>query len=102
MRTIRNNDTMGSMLAVHATQDLEFLVKESEIVTGKPGRKFVIGGADHLAYLVQWLSIGYQVQPLGIDDKPLSTQILVGVEFDAHRLGQALQAGQLFTPSVSH
>lgn len=45
------NDT--PLLNVRAPEDIEFLVKESEVLTGKPGRTFVIAGADRLSYRVQ-------------------------------------------------
>ena len=35
-----------SLLTVQAAEDIEFLVKESEVLTGQAGRTFVIAGAD--------------------------------------------------------
>ena len=52
------------LLPVRAPEDLEYLVKESEIVTGRPGRTFVIAGADRLAYRLQWHPLGFQVERL--------------------------------------
>ena len=40
------------LLAVTAPEDIEFLVKESEVLTGQPGRIFVIAGAERLSYRV--------------------------------------------------
>ena len=40
------------LLAVTAREDIEFLVKESELLTGQPGRIFVIAGADRLSQAV--------------------------------------------------
>ena len=40
------------MLMVDEPQDIEFLVKESEVLTGQAGRIFVIAGADWLTYRV--------------------------------------------------
>ena len=91
----------GPMLPVHAAGEIEYLVKESEIVTGRPGRKFIIAGADRLAYLVQWHSIGYQIQRLDAAGNPVSTLTLPSDALPLHQLGQALQVGQLFTLSVS-
>ena len=42
------------MLAVRSTEDIEYLVKESEVLTGLPGRTFVIAGADRLTYRLLW------------------------------------------------
>ena len=37
-----------ALLPVRALDDIEYLVKESEVVTGQAGRAFVIAGADRL------------------------------------------------------
>ena len=36
------------LLSVQAPEDIEYLVKESEVLTGRSGRTFVIAGADRL------------------------------------------------------
>jgi hypothetical protein len=89
------------MLPVLASDDIEFLVKESEILTGQHGRKFVITGAEHLAYLIQWRSIGCMVQRLDESDNPIDTRYLLPSELRAHNVGVALRAGLLFTPPVN-
>jgi hypothetical protein len=43
-----------SLLTVQAPEDIEYLVKESEVLTGRAGRTFVIAGADWLVYRVHW------------------------------------------------
>ena len=91
---------LGQMVAVHATEDIEFLIKESEVITGRLGRKFLIASADRLAYVVQWYPDGYQVQRLDQEDKPICTLTLRASEFQQHSLGEALRAGQLFTSPV--
>ena len=48
------------LLPIRAPEDLEYLVKESDIVTGRPGRTFVVAGADCLAYRLQWHPLGFQ------------------------------------------
>jgi hypothetical protein len=48
----------GLLLAVRAPEDFEYLVNESEIVKGRPGRTFVVAGADCLAYRLQWHPLG--------------------------------------------
>ena len=49
------------LLAVTAPEDIEFLVKESEVLTGQPGRIFVIAGAERLSYRVRWQLMGFKV-----------------------------------------
>ncbi|RZI40111.1 hypothetical protein EGT07_24970 [Herbaspirillum sp. HC18] len=92
---------LGQMVAVHATEDIEYLVKESEVITGRLGRKFLIASADRLAYLVQWHPDSYQIQRLDQEDKPICTLTLLASEFQQHILGEALHAGQLFTSPVN-
>ena len=89
-----------SLLTVQAPEDIEFLVKESEVLTGRAGRTFVIAGADWLAYRVHWHPIGLKVERLDEEGRILSTQHLLPREFLGHSLIEALAVGQLFTPPV--
>ena len=93
------NDAL-SLLTVHAPEDIEFLIKESEVLTGRAGRTFVIAGADWLAYRVHWHPIGVKVERLNAERRVLSTQHLLPREFLGHSLIEALAAGQLFTPPI--
>lgn len=88
------------MLAVRSTEDIEYLVKESEVLTGLPGRTFVIAGADRLTYRLLWRPLGFKVQRLDDKAKVLHTQHLLTFEFLDHSLLEALHAGQLFTVPV--
>lgn len=96
--SIPSND--APLLNVRAAEDIEFLVKESEVLTGQPGRTFVIAGADRLSYQVQWHPMGFKVERLDAHGQALSSQHLLPWEFPEHSLVQALRAGQLFTPLV--
>ena len=98
---IHDGQEFDAMLPVHAAADIQYLVKESEVITGRPGRKFVISGADRLVYRIQWHPIGYKVQRLDDADMATYTLYMLAAEFHAHSLGEALRAGQLFTPTVS-
>jgi len=93
------NDAL-SLLTVHAPEDIEFLIKESEVLTGRAGRTFVIAGADWLAYRVHWHPIGLKVERLDAGGRVLSAQHLLPREFVGHSLMEALAAGQLFTPPI--
>lgn len=88
------------LLAVQAPEDIEFLVKENEVLSGLAGRTFVIAGADWLAYRVHWHPIGLKVERLDAAGQILSTRHLLPKEFLRHSLMEALAAGQLFTPPV--
>ena len=91
-----------SLLTVQAPGDIEFLVKESEVLTGQAGRIFVIAGADWLSYRVLWSQAGFKVERLDDKGQVLHTQHQLPWEFVEHSVIEALQAGQLFTPSVRH
>lgn len=93
-------DASIPLLAVQAPEDIEFLVKESEVLTGHAGRLFVIAGADWITYRVLWHPMGVKVERLDERGQALSTQHLLLWEFIDHSLVEAQRAGQLFTPSV--
>lgn len=88
------------LLAVQAPEDIEFLVKESEVLTGLAGRTFVIASADWLTYRVHWHPNGLKVKRLDAAGQILSSRHLLPKEFRQHSLMEALAAGQLFTPPV--
>ena len=88
------------LLTVQAPEEIEFLVKESEVLTGQAGRTFVIAGADWLIYRVHWQPLGLKVERLDGRGQVLSTQHLLLWEFLEHHLMEAQAAGQLFTPPV--
>jgi len=91
---------LGGLTQVCTPADIEYLVKESEVVTGNPGRKFVIYGADRLIYRIAWHPNGYHVEHLDESDNPKGTMYLLPAQFSAHGLGKAVSRGQLFTPTL--
>lgn len=88
------------LMPVHALSDIEYLVKESEVLTGQAGRGFVIAGADRLFYRVHWHPLGIKVERLDKQSAALDCRHLLPWEFEQHSLAQALTCGQLFTSSV--
>lgn len=78
----------------------DWLVKESEMLTGTSGREFVVAGADRPAFLVQIDHAGYAIAR--IDDGAPSAQPLraAAPELVGHTLGNALSCGLLFTAPV--
>ena len=55
---------MQRLLPVRSLDELEHLVKESEVLTGAPGRTFVVAGADRPAYQVHADVAGFQIARL--------------------------------------
>ena len=100
----RHGQDRPRLLTVQAPEDIEFLVKESEVLTGEPGRTFVIAGADRLCYRVHWhprtYPSGLKVERLDARGRVLSFQHLPVWEFVEHSLVEAQAVGQLFTVPV--
>ncbi|UEC01755.1 hypothetical protein [Burkholderia vietnamiensis] len=87
-------------LPVQALTDIEFLVKECEVLTGQAGRCFVVAGADRLAYRVHWHPLGFKVERLDDAGCVLDVRHLRPREFEEHSIAEALANGQLFTVPV--
>lgn len=101
MHTVTHLTEVSALLLTgQAPEDIEFLVKESEVITGQTGRTFIIVGADWLSYRGHWLPIGLKVERLDAAGQVLSTRHPLLAEFRRHSLMEALAAGQLFTPPL--
>lgn len=87
-------------LPVRTLSDVEYLVKESEVLTGRAGRCFVVASADRLPYRVHWHPLGFKIERLDQRGEVLDTRHLLPWEFEKHSLAHALAVGQLFTASV--
>ena len=96
----QNHATFSSLQRVRGLTEIEFLVKESEVLTGNAGRVFVISGADQLAYRVRWHPANIEVERLDADGAILDTQHLLPGDFATHSVVEALMAGQLYTAPV--
>lgn len=95
---ISQRSAIAGLILVSSREDIEYLVKESEVVTGRPGRRFLVCGADRLSYHVQWQPTGFRVHCLDERNGSNRSAELSPDDFDRHCLGEALRAGQLFTP----
>ena len=100
-RIIDRRPTFSGLVQVRTPADIEYLVKESEVVTGKPGRKFVIGGADRVVYRIQWSPSGYHVQRLDEAGNATSAMYVQPESFAEHSVGNAMREGYLFTPTLA-
>ena len=88
------------LIPVQCERDIEDRVKESEVLTGKPGRRFVVAGAERLTYHVEWTVAGLNVCRVTEDGELTVAQFMRTREIKDHTLGNALNCGQLFTLSV--
>lgn len=87
-------------IRIHGLAEIEFLIKESEVLTGLPGRVFTIRSADVLAYRVHWRPGVLLVERLAASGEVIDSRLMPPQYFAQHSLAHALQAGQLYTVSV--
>ncbi|WP_298435764.1 hypothetical protein [Ottowia sp.] len=80
--------------------EIEFLIKEHEVLTGSAGRVFEIHGAERLTYRVHWHPSVIGVERLDADGAVVDIQHLRPGDFAAHSVVEALMAGQLYTAPV--
>jgi hypothetical protein len=86
-------------LRTAAVTQIVDLIKESEVVTGKPGRLFVVCGDERLAFRVYWQNEAFKVDRL-YSGEVIGTQYLLADAFTDHSIPEAFCAGTLITPIV--
>ena len=89
-----------TLLPVGSIDDIEGLVKESEVVTGFASRTFVVAGADRLFYQLSQHRKGFELQRLDVSGRVLHSEYLLTFELLEHSLYEAMRAGQLFVAPV--
>ncbi|AEF88740.1 hypothetical protein DelCs14_1711 [Delftia sp. Cs1-4] len=85
------------MVPVRDATDIDFLVKESEIVTGVAGRTFVVLGARNCAYRIELVPCGYLLDPLDDGGAGTGAQLVTAADWPLHAVARALRAGLVFT-----
>ena len=60
-QTAIRSTPLRDLLPVRSLNDLDWFVKESEIITGNPGREFVVAGADRPTFRIHLDHVGYQI-----------------------------------------
>lgn len=93
---------LAHLMRVNGLAEIEFLVKESEVLTGRAGRIFVICGADKLTYRVLWHPLVVEIERLNDAGAVVAMQRLSPHAFAAHSIVEALVAGQLYTMPVAN
>ncbi|MDP1692136.1 MAG: hypothetical protein Q8L49_09355 [Burkholderiaceae bacterium] len=101
--TIRSAALWG-LLPVRSLNDLDWFVKESEIITGNPGRDFVVAGADRPTFRIHLGHVGYQIARVDRGEVAAAPVCATAPELVRHALGDALAdalaRGQLYTPAL--
>ena len=85
------------LVPVRNAADVDFLVKESEILTGMPGRTFVVLGARNQSYRIELQPCGYLLVPLDDGGAGTGAQFVHATEWLSHAVVRALRAGMVFT-----
>lgn len=96
--TIRETE-LGRLVPVRTLNDLDWLVKESELMTGEPGREFVVAGADRPAFHVRLEHGGYQIRRTDHDIGNLPLRA-TAPDLVNHTLGNAMACGLLYTTAL--
>jgi hypothetical protein len=86
----------GQQIAVTSVLDLEYLVKESELLTGRPGRAFQLRiGYRTLAYQVSFDGAAFGIVGPSADGSPLNLT-MVAREIEHSQFGIAMKEYRLF------
>lgn len=85
------------LVPVREAADIDFLVKESEILTGTSGRTFVVLGARSQSYRIELQPCGYLLDPLDDSGAGTGAQFVSAGEWPSHAVIRALRAGLVFT-----
>ena len=88
------------LVPVRTLNDLDWLVKENEIMTGESGREFVVAGADRPAYRVKFDLAGYQIQRVDDETGVALPLHATAPDLVGHALGSALASGLLYTAAL--
>jgi hypothetical protein len=91
---------LKDLLPVRSVDDLDWYVKESEIVSGAPGREFIVAGADRPAFRVRIDHAGYEILRIDLDNAPHPPTLASAAELIHHTVGEALACGLLYTSEL--
>lgn len=98
-QTAIRSTPLRDLLPVRSLNDLDWFVKESEIITGTPGREFVVAGADRPTFRIHLDHDGYQIARVDLGEQTAPV-CATAPELAQHALGDALAHGQLFTTAL--
>lgn len=88
----------ATLTPVRSLSDLAHMVKESEILTGRPGREFVITADDALlSYVVSTSGNGYEFRRVSSDGRITFTQFGSLDCLNSGSIGEAIATDRLFS-----
>jgi len=90
----------SGLVPVRTRDDLDWYVKEREMLTGKPGRIFVVEGKEAPTYVVQLDPAGYLISPVHLSAEPDLHAATIAPDIFERTLGSALLLGRLYTPAL--
>lgn len=91
----------GAFVAVSSVDDLDYLIKESELVLSRPGREFQASLNDTtLKYRVSRCGPGYEVTAIASEQCQGRPYFVSRGDLAISTLGQAMSHGRLFTAAV--
>lgn len=90
----------SGLTAVRSNTDLQHLVKEAEVLSGLPGRRFIVAGADRLEYRISLGQCHLEIARIDPGGEALHMDVLSPEDLDLHQVGEALRNGQLFAAGV--
>jgi len=90
----------GSHVAVRRIEDLEFLIQESEIATGQPGREFFALRPQPARYRVGKRGAWFEVRCMDGSSASAARVPLSAQDLAASPIGQAMADGRLFCDAL--
>lgn len=88
---------LSGLLPVDSVCELAWRVKESELVTGQPGRQFVVAGGDRPSYRVRIDPSGFEILRVDLDPLGAAPMHSSRPEFLEHPVVDAMACGRLYT-----
>lgn len=91
---------LRNLVAVRSLDELDWFVKESEMLTGTRGRAFIVAGADRPAFQVHIDHLGYEILRIDLCADAAVPLRATGPDLHHHTLGSALACGMLYTAPI--
>lgn len=84
------------LIRVTAMEDLSYLVKEQELMSGQPGRNFFVGKRQVVVFSIHSQGSGFDVRKIG-PNAANEAQYFTDPQIEETAIGKALRNGTLYT-----